>query len=93
VGYEVVPTGYIPVTAVPTVIRFGDKLYAGVRMRDGAWRDVAVADLKEYVTEELNPENKKGVDGAEVFVPSALLSSGMCFVDTPGLGSRRAIGN
>jgi GTP-binding protein EngB required for normal cell division len=87
VGYEVVPTGYIPVTAVPTVIRFGDKLRARVRMRDGAWRDVAVADLKEYVTEERNPENRKGVDGAEVFVPSALLSSGMCFVDTPGLGS------
>ena len=87
VGYEVVPTGYIPVTAVPTVMRFGDKLRARVRMRDGAWRDVAVADLKEYVTEERNPENKKGVDGAEVFVPSALLSSGMCFVDTPGLGS------
>jgi hypothetical protein len=43
--------------------------------------------LKEYVTEELNPENKKSVDGAEVFVPSLLLSSGMCFVDTPGLGS------
>ncbi len=44
-------------------------------------------DLKEYVTEERNPENKKAVDGAEVFVPSTLLSSGMCFVDTPGLGS------
>jgi len=39
------------------------------------------------VTEDLNPENKKAVDGAEVFVPSLLLSSGMCFVDTPGLGS------
>jgi hypothetical protein len=56
-------------------------------MRDGAWRDIAMTDLKEYVTEELNPENKKAVDGAEVFVPSPLLSSGMCFVDTPGLGS------
>jgi predicted GTPase len=39
------------------------------------------------VTEEQNPENKKAVDGAEVFVPSFLLSYGMCFVDTPGLGS------
>jgi GTP-binding protein EngB required for normal cell division len=87
VGYEVVPTGFIPVTAVPTVIRFGDKPHARVRLRDGAWRDVAMTDLKEYVTEELNPENKKSVDGAEVFVPSPLLSSGMCFVDTPGLGS------
>ncbi len=87
VGHEVVPTGFIPVTAVPTVIRFGDQLRARIRMRDGAWRDVAMLDLKEYVTEELNPENKKGVDGAEAFVPSPLLSSGMCFVDTPGLGS------
>ena len=87
VGYAVVPTGFIPVTAVPTVIRFGDELHARVRMRDGAWRDVTMTDLKEYVTEELNPENKKAVDGAEVFVPSPLLSSGMCFVDTPGLGS------
>ena len=87
VGHEVVPTGFVPVTAVPTVIRFGDELHARVRMRDGSWRDVAMPDLKEYVTEELNPENKKAVDGAEVFVPSPLLSSGMCFVDTPGLGS------
>jgi len=87
VGHEVVPTGFIPVTAVPTVIRFGDQPHARVRMRDGSWQDVAMPDLKEYVTEELNPENKKAVDGAEVFVPSPLLSSGMCFVDTPGLGS------
>ena len=87
VGREVVPTGFVPVTAVPTVIRFGEELHARVRMRNGSWQDVAMTDLKEYVTEELNPENKKNVDGAEVFVPSPLLSSGMCFVDTPGLGS------
>ncbi|MGA7524295.1 MAG: dynamin family protein [Acidobacteriaceae bacterium] len=87
VGHAVVPTGFIPVTAVPTVLRFGDPLHARIRTRDGSWRDIAMLELKEYVTEELNPENKKGVDGAEVFVPSPLLSSGMCFVDTPGLGS------
>ena len=87
VGYEVVPTGFIPVTAVPTVIRFGAALRARIRMHDGSWRDIAMSDLKNYVTEELNPENRKRVDGAEVFVPSSLLSSGMCFVDTPGLGS------
>ena len=86
-GHALVPTGFVPVTAVPTVIRFDRKIHARIRMRDGFWQDVAMPDLKEYVTEELNPENKKGVDGAEVFVPSPLLSSGMCFVDTPGLGS------
>lgn len=90
VGHEVVPTGFVPVTAVPTVIRFGEALRARVRMRDGSdglWLDVAMDGLKEYVTEELNPENQKGVEGAEVYVPSPLLSGGMCFVDTPGLGS------
>jgi GTP-binding protein EngB required for normal cell division len=87
VGHEVVPTGFVPVTAVPTVIRFGAEPHARVCVRGGAWLDVAMIDLKEYVTEELNPENKKAVEGAEVFVPSPLLSSGMCFVDTPGLGS------
>ena len=87
VGQDVVPTGFVPVTAAPTVIRFGEELRARVRMKDGAWHEIAMADLKEYVTEERNPENQKGVDGAEVFVPSSLLSSGMCLVDTPGLGS------
>ena len=28
VGHKAVPTGFVPVTAVPTVIRFGDKLHA-----------------------------------------------------------------
>jgi Dynamin family len=87
VGSEVVPAGFVPVTAVPTVIRYGDVLHARIRLRDGSWRDIAIPDLKEYVTEQHNPENRKAVEGAEVFVPSPLLSSGMCFVDTPGLGS------
>jgi len=87
IGQPILPTGYIPVTAVPTVIRFGERAKARIRTREGEWKDIAVADLNQYVTEELNPENQKGVQGAEVFVPSRLLSSGMCIVDTPGLGS------
>lgn len=87
VGRAVLPTGYIPVTAVPTVLRYGEQVSARVRMKDGAWREIVIAELADYVTEERNPENQKGVDGAEVFVPGPLLASGMCFVDTPGLGS------
>lgn len=87
VGYHVLPTGFVPVTAVPTVVRFGDRLQARIRTRDGRWTDIDMLDVRDYVTEERNPENKKGVEGAEVFVPSPLLSSGMCLVDTPGLGS------
>jgi ribosome biogenesis GTPase A len=87
IGEPVLPTGFIPVTAVPTVIRFGSQLTARVRLLDGSWNEIPVSELKQYVTEEFNPENNKGVQGAEAFVPSPLLSSGMCIVDTPGLGS------
>jgi len=87
IGAPVLPVGFIPVTAVPTVIRFGEKQRARVRARDGSWREIAIQDLGEYVSEEHNPENSKGVVGVEVFAPSPLLAAGMCLVDTPGLGS------
>ena len=87
VGERILPVGFVPVTAVPTVIRYGAHKKARIQFRDGAWQEVDASDLEQYVSEEHNPENAKGVGGAEVFVPSALLSTGMCLVDTPGLGS------
>ena len=87
IGESVLPVGFIPVTAVPTVIRYGAQKKARIQFRDGAWQPIAASDLALYVSEEHNPENAKGVGGAEVFVPSALLATGMCIVDTPGLGS------
>ena len=87
VGEAILPVGFTPVTAVPTVVRFGERLAARIRAMDYSWREVPVADVKQYVSEECNPENTKGITGVEVFVPSHLLSAGMCLVDTPGLGS------
>jgi predicted GTPase len=87
IGHSVLPTAVIPVTAVPTIIRHGKRLTARVRYQSGAWTDVAVSAVEEYVSEGKNPENAKGVAGLEIFVPSALLDTGMCLVDTPGLGS------
>ena len=87
IGRPILPVGFLPVTAVPTVIRFAERTSARVRMNNGSWREIAAADLREYVSQEHNPENAKGVAGVEVFVPSPLLASGMCLLDTPGLGS------
>ena len=87
IGEAILPTGITPVTAVPTVVRFGERHGARIRTTAGAWNWVSLADLERYVSEEHNPENAKGVEGVEVFVPSPLLASVMCFVDTPGLGS------
>jgi len=87
VGDPVLPTGVVPITAVPTVLRYGEKRSARVRFQGGTWTDLAPEELMQFVSEEHNPENAKSVAGVEVFVPSPLLADGMCLVDTPGLGS------
>ena len=87
VGDRALPTGVIPITTVPTVLRYGKTRRARVRYQGGSWTVIAPEELMQYVSEEHNPENVKGVTGVEVFVPSPLLADGMCLVDTPGLGS------
>jgi GTP-binding protein EngB required for normal cell division len=87
IGYAVLPTAVVPVTAVPTIIRYGYRLSARLRFQNAEWTDIPVSAVEEYVSEGKNPENTKGVAGVEIFVPSPLLETGMCFVDTPGIGS------
>lgn len=87
IGEPILPSGVVPVTSVPTILRFGESREARVRLNNGEWTDIAIADIEEYVSEAGNPENRKGVAALEIFVPSPLLAEGMCFVDTPGLGS------
>lgn len=87
VGENILPTGVVPVTSVVTVLRHGDERSSRVRFEGGAWRDVELRELAEYVTEERNPQNRKGVVAVEVQLPCPLLASGMCLVDTPGVGS------
>jgi Dynamin family len=87
IGGPVLPSGFIPVTTVPTIVRFGDERAARVRRQSGEWQEIPLADLSLYVSEEHNPENASGIAGVEVFVPTPLLKDGMCLVDTPGLGS------
>ena len=87
VGDAVLPTGIVPVTAVPTVMRYGRRQAARIRLAAGGWREIGAPDLVSYVSEEHNPETRLGVAGVEVFLDSPLLASGMCLVDTPGLGS------
>lgn len=86
-GDPVLPVGVTPVTAVPTIVRYGPRREARIRDADGTWRAIAVDSLRDYVSEERNPGNVKRVTAAEVLEPSALLGNGLCLVDTPGLGS------
>ena len=87
VGQAILPAGVLPVTSVPTILRHGSSLAARLRMLAFGWRDIQANEIEEYISESKNPENVKGIEALEIFVPCPLLASGMCLVDTPGLGS------
>ena len=87
VGRSILPTGIAPITAIPTVVRYAKRLTARIQFGAHEWTDVDPAELERFVSEQFNPENRLGVTGVEVGVPVELLASGMCLVDTPGVGS------
>jgi GTP-binding protein EngB required for normal cell division len=86
-GAELLPTGVLPVTAIPALVRFGDTPRATLRIIDGADTVVAIDDLHQYLTEQENPGNRKGVREALIEYPAPVLTSGLILVDTPGTGS------
>jgi len=85
-GAEVVPSGVLPLTAVPTEIRYGEPAIT-VTFQNGDTRRIDTSRLAEYVTEAANPENLRGVTRVEVARLSPLLAHGVVLVDTPGIGS------
>ncbi len=86
VGLDVLPTGVLPVTAVPIELAAGDGS-AVVTFDDGSRRGISLDELDLYTTESQNPGNRRGVVGVELGVRSALLELGLTFVDVPGMGS------
>jgi GTP-binding protein EngB required for normal cell division len=87
VGREVLPVGVAPVTSALTVIAHGELPRAQVRHSSGETKTISFDEVAWYVSEESNPENQREVAAVEVFLPHELLASGLCLVDTPGLGS------
>ncbi|HYV45685.1 MAG TPA: dynamin family protein [Myxococcaceae bacterium] len=87
IGEPILPVGVIPVTSAITVILHGKRRSARVRFQDGNVLQIAPGELRDYVAEEENPGNAKQVALIELFWPSPLLATGLCLVDTPGVGS------
>ncbi|WP_373483240.1 dynamin family protein [Acetobacterium sp.] len=82
----VLPVGIIPVTSVATKISYGEEL-AEVHFKTGESQTVALEQLVEYIAEQQNPNNQKGVSFVNLFLPDDFLKSGITLVDTPGVGS------
>ncbi len=95
-GEDLLPADILPVTAIPTFIRYSAELSATVYFNseeddaaefDVAGKDTLAAFLTRYVTEAGNPGNERGVKRVEIGHPADLLRQGVVLIDTPGIGS------
>jgi len=86
-GEELLPVGVIPVTSVVTLVRYGSEKHFDAVFTDNSRREIQSSDLKEYITEQGNPENRKCIRYVEITHPSVFLKDGIVLVDTPGIGS------
>ena len=87
-GMDRLPTGIVPLTSVITSVAYGSAERVMLRFtRSFMDEEVPLAALNQYVTQQGNPGNAKGIKEAEVQLPAEFLRRGFHFVDTPGLGS------
>ncbi len=87
-GKAYLPSGIVPVTSAITAVSYGTRervvLRAGESMLTG---EIPIGELANFVTEQSNPGNRRGITMVEVQAPVEILRRGFFFVDTPGLGS------
>jgi GTPase SAR1 family protein len=92
---EVLPSSVIPLTSIPTYVRYGRTRRACVHFTDQARDKSFVSDsteelcgfLSRHVSEEENPGNRMEVTGVELYHDSPFLQKGAVLIDTPGIGS------
>lgn len=86
-GCDLLPVRAIPATSVVTTVRHGDVERIMVRFTSGGSTTIAPDGLADYVTEQRNPDNDRGVQVVEVATRALADFPDLVFVDTPGLGS------
>ena len=87
IGADLLPVGVVPLTAIATILAYGEQTSAQVLFQNGERRSIPPQALREYVTEKGNPRNAKTVAEVRLTYPSGWLKSGVQLVDTPGIGS------
>jgi GTPase Era involved in 16S rRNA processing len=86
-GEELLPVGVTPVTSVVTIVRFGNVRNTEVVFSDGRCLKLKAAQIKDYVSEQCNPNNVKQVRYVDITSASQFLQDGVVLIDTPGIGS------
>jgi len=87
---NLLPTGLLPLTSAITALCYGPQ--ERIILKRTGWaidHEIELKELPDYVTEQGNPGNEKGVIEARIEMPTPFLRRGLYFVDTPGIGSTR----
>lgn len=86
---NILPSEVDETTCVPVEVKYGEEEKAEVHFENK--RDMVIvhtqAELADYVDNNFNPANKKGVERIVLFRKNDLLKSGLIVVDLPGVGS------
>ena len=94
IGEEILPSSIIPVTAIPTFVRYGEQMRVDVIFYDSKKKELETDSIEEvksflagYIVEKHNPENRLKVSFVNVYFPAQILKEGIILIDTPGIGS------
>jgi GTPase SAR1 family protein len=83
----VAPIDKLPASSAISRFHWADREVASVSFRDGRSAPIGFREILQYVTEEANPENKKGVGLVEIGGQFPGLEKDLVLIDTPGAGS------
>lgn len=87
-GVDRLPTGIVPLTSVITTVSYGTTEKVILRYQQRRLdSEISLRELPQYVTQEGNPGNSRGIATANIELPADILRRGFFFIDTPGLGS------
>lgn len=83
----VAPIDRLPASSAITRLGWNEVESAEVFFQDGRTQQIGYSQIREFVTEERNPENRKRVGTVRVSGPFPMLDKDLELVDTPGAGS------
>lgn len=87
VGHDVSPIDILPTTGLPLAVVPGKEDLVEVTLEDGSVVNGPVTSefLLPYVSQDENPDNRRGVKYIEVHLVNPELERGISFLDMPGL--------
>jgi len=91
-GKSYLPSGIVPVTSVITAVSYGSRERVVLRQGNSILTlEIPIRELVNYVTEQANPGNRRGITIAEVQAPVEILRRGFFFCGHAGpwLGGER----